>query len=325
MDGLIAITYRCNAQCKMCGIWRNPSIPEEEITPADVDIIPSGLRFVNITGGEPFVREDIEEFVKILRRKTDRIVISTNGFYTKRILNFAQRHPEVGIRVSLEGFTKLNDELRGIDGGFEHGLKTLVELNAMGIKDIGFGITLSDANPEDLMPLFHLSEAMKMEFATAAVHNTYYFHKFDNAIERQNSVISALEQLVNELLQTSRPKNWFRAYFNHGLINYVKGNNRLLPCRAGTVMFFIDPFGEVHACNAMEDSFGNIRQQKWDEIWNGERAIEIREKIASSPQKCWMIGSVAPVIKKKILTTSMWVMKNKIKIILGKKYCAPKD
>ncbi len=322
MDGLIAITYRCNARCKMCNTWKYPSNPSEEISPSDLEKIPSGLRFVNITGGEPFIREDIDDFVKVLHRKTSRIVISTNGYFTDRILQFARKNRDVGIRVSLEGFSAVNDRLRGIRDGFERGLKTLVELQAMGHKDIGFGITLSDDNFNDLIPLFHLSEGLKMEFATAAVHNSYYFHKEDNEIRRQDEMVSALEKLVNELLSTNRPKNWFRAYFNHGLINYVRGGKRLLPCLAGTILFFIDPYGEVFPCNAMAESFGNIKNMSWDSIWNGARADEIREKVRNCPKNCWMIGSVAPMIKRKIVSTGIWVLKYKLRNLLGKQYCA---
>jgi len=320
MDGLIAITYRCNARCKMCNIWKYPTKPSEEISPDDLRKLPSGLRFVNITGGEPFIREDIEDFINILRTKAGRIVISTNGFFTQRILDVAKRNPDVGIRVSLEGFSKTNDKLRGIEGGFERGLKTLVELNALGHKDIGFGITLSDENPDDLIPLFHLSESMKMEFATAAVHNSFYFHKDDNVMDRQEKIVAALEKLVNELLKSNRPKNWFRAYFNHGLINYVLGNPRLLPCKAGSILFFIDPYGDVHPCNGMDESFGNIKEKNWDEIWNSRHSDEIRELVRNCPKNCWMIGSVAPMIKKNIIPVSLWVLSKKILSISGKKY-----
>ena len=37
----------------------------------------------------------------------------------------------------------------------------------------------------------------------------------------------------------------FRAYFNHGLINYIYGQKRLLPCDMSFDTFFIDPYGDV--------------------------------------------------------------------------------
>ncbi|MFQ6929857.1 MAG: SPASM domain-containing protein [Eubacterium sp.] len=40
-----------------------------------------------------------------------------------------------------------------------------------------------------------------------------------------------------------------RAYFNHGLINYIYGQKRLLPCDMSFDTFFIDPYGDVMPCN----------------------------------------------------------------------------
>ncbi len=43
------------------------------------------MAFTNITGGEPFIRRDIPDIVRELYKKSDRIVISTNGYFTDRI------------------------------------------------------------------------------------------------------------------------------------------------------------------------------------------------------------------------------------------------
>ena len=62
-------------------------------------------------------------------------------------------------------------------------------------------------------------------------------------------VAKNFEKLVNELLRSNSPKKWFRAYFNHGLINYIYGQKRLLPCDMSFDTFFIDPYGDVMPCN----------------------------------------------------------------------------
>ena len=66
MDGSIIVTYRCPMRCKMCNIWDNPTLKSEEFKPEILEKLPQ-MSAVNITGGEPFVREDIEEIVKVLR------------------------------------------------------------------------------------------------------------------------------------------------------------------------------------------------------------------------------------------------------------------
>jgi MoaA/NifB/PqqE/SkfB family radical SAM enzyme len=86
----IILTYRCNAKCNMCDVWHHPTKADEEITIEDIEKLPSGLRFINITGGEPFIRKDIEEIIKTILPKTERIVISTNGFFTDSIVKLCK-------------------------------------------------------------------------------------------------------------------------------------------------------------------------------------------------------------------------------------------
>ena len=131
MDASIIVTYRCPMRCKMCNIWDNPTKVSEEFKPELLEKLPK-VDTVNITGGEPFVREDIEDIVKILFTKTKRIVFSTSGYYSDRIIQLARKYPQLGFRISIEGLSCKNDELRGRPGGFDKGLKTLLELRRMG-------------------------------------------------------------------------------------------------------------------------------------------------------------------------------------------------
>jgi len=249
----------------------------------------------------------------VLRRKARRIVISTNGYYTERIVRLAKEYPFLGIRVSLEGLPAANDKLRGIPDGFDHGLRTILQLHRMGIKDIGFGITVSDANIMDMVELYELAKAMKLEFATACVHNSYYFHKWDHRIGETEKFRKEFNKLIGLLLKGGRVKDWYRAYFNCGLLNYALGNKRLLPCRAGMDVFFVDPFGDVMACNGMDKklSMGNLKEKSFTDIWNSEKAKELRVGVKDCPKNCWMIGTASPAMKRNILKPTLWIIKHK--------------
>jgi MoaA/NifB/PqqE/SkfB family radical SAM enzyme len=316
MEGLIAITYRCNAGCYMCNTWNHPSKPEEELQPEDLKDLPY-MVFTNITGGEPFVREDIEDFIQVIKPKSKRIVISTNGYFTERIVALAGKWPDLGFRVSLEGLPAANDELRGLRDGFDHGLRTLLKLKAMKLKDLGFGITVSDRNARDMRELYRLAEGLHMEFATAVTHNSYYFHKMDNEFKDRNMIIGEFRGLIKDLFRTRRLKNWFRAYFNEGLISFVRGEPRPLPCEVGTDLFFVDPFGRVLTCNGSEFVMGSLKEKSFGEIWNSEEAVEARECVDRCTKNCWMIGSASPAIKKKKWHVLRWVLKNRRKYLSG--------
>ncbi len=316
----IILTYRCNAKCNMCDVWRNPTRPEEEITLKNIDKLPSGLRFINITGGEPFIRQDITGIIEALRKKTKRIVISTNGFFTDRIVKLCEKYPDLGIRISIEGLQKTNDAIRGIPHGFDRGLRTLLTLRRMGLKDIGFGMTVQDMNCKDLIPLYELSNALGYEFATATLHNSHYFHKLDNRISDRDMVCKEFSRLIVELLKSKSLKKWFRAYFNYGLINYIQGRKRFFKCEMGTDVCFLDPDGDILACNGMDSKvpMGNIKEQSFDDIWNSEQADNVRKIVKTCDKQCWMIGNAAPVMKKYIYKPAFWILKSKFKLAMGK-------
>ncbi len=321
------LTYRCNAKCSMCNVWHKPTKHSEEITVKDVEKLPSGLRFINVTGGEPFIRQDITEIIEVIRSKTKRIVISTNGFFTERIVELCKKYPDLGIRISIEGLQETNDTIRGVPDGFDRGLRTLLTLRRMGIRDIGFGMTVQDMNCKDLIPLYELSNALNYEFATATLHNSHYFQKWDNRINDKKMICNEFSKLIVELLKSKSAKKWFRAYFNYGIMNYIYGGKRFLKCEMGTEACFLDPDGDILACNGMDFkvSMGNIKEKTFDNIWNSEQADKVRSIVKTCNKQCWMVGSAAPAMKKHVHIPVVWVLKNKLRVMLNKepKLCFP--
>lgn len=320
IEASVITTYRCFSRCERCHIWKHPTSREEEFPPSLLEKLPS-LSFCNITGGEPFVREDLEEIVRILRGKAKRIVLSTNGYLVEKIVRLATRYPDIGFRISLEGLPATNDALRGMEGGAENGLRTLRELQRIGVKDLGMAMTVSDRNACDLIELYQVSKAIGVEFATAAVHNSFYFHISGNVILQKEEVASCFQQLIEALLRTWKMKNWYRAYFNDGLVRTIREQPRPLPCAAGTDLFFLDPRGNILPCNGMEErlwceTIGNLSEASFEALWTSEKARAVREKVRHCPKQCWMIGTASPAIKRHPLRPTMWVLRNKLKTLL---------
>lgn len=322
LNGTVIVTYRCNARCTMCNRYKAPSKPEEELSIETIRKLPK-MNFVNVTGGEPFIRQDLEDIVKELYKKTDRVVISTNGFFTDRIIALCEKFPKLGIRISIEGLEQTNNEIRGLQDGFNRGYTTLKKLVEMKHPDVGFGMTVQDKNAKDLVALYKLSDELNMEFATATLHNSFYFVESKNIIHDRPMVAKNFENLINELLNSNSPKKWFRAYFNHGLINYIYGQKRLLKCDMSVDTFFIDPYGDVMPCNGTKEKevMGNLNEMTWDELWNGKKADDVRKKVCHCGRECWMIGSVSPAMKKYILIPLWWVFRHKfLRLFKKKKY-----
>lgn len=322
-DCSIITTYRCQMKCEMCNIWANPTDKKREIKAADLHLLPR-MKVINITGGEPFVRKDIDEFAEISLQKADCVVVSTSGWHHDRIVEFCKRFPKVGIRVSIEGLSQNNDRLRGRASGFDRALKLLLALKEMHHDNIGFGMTVSNHNSEDLMPMYRLAKSLGFEFATATFHNSFYFHKQDNVITEKERVIENFYQLAEAQLRERNPKSWFRALFNLGLVRYIRDQPRMLPCEAGLANFFIYPYGDVYPCNGLEDRYwrkklGNIHEvSTFEELWYSDAANEVRALVRTCPKNCWMVGTAAPVIKKYIKQTAPFTARAKLRSLAGK-------
>jgi MoaA/NifB/PqqE/SkfB family radical SAM enzyme len=325
MECSVITTYRCNARCQMCNSWNFPSKSSEEFRPEILDKLPPRISRMNITGGEPALREDLMDIVEILDPRTGHLEISTNGYFTDRLLKVAERYPHLTFRISVEGLAKLNDELRGIKDGFDHALRTLLSLRHMGVKNIGLAIVISQHNIHDLLCLYELVSGLGVEFAQATMHNSFYFHKDDNRIENLEPVTRIMKEFMISLLTSRRQsfrmrvKDWFRAYINMGILRYMQGRARTIPCGAATDFFFLDPWGKILACNGSGEPWvmGDLNLQDFDEIWDSEQAEKVRQQVRECDRNCWMTGSAVPAMRSKIWMPVAWVLKNKARLMLG--------
>lgn len=310
MDGILAVTYRCNAKCIMCNIWQNQSKQEQEIRPEHLTSFPDVVR-LNITGGEPFLRADLSDILDVIKKKAKRVVISSNGSLTRKTLEVMRKHRDVGIRISFDGIGETHDKIRGVTEIHQKALETLKGLKGLGIKDLGIAVTISDVNAKDLVPLFKLAEEYKVELATAVLHNAYYFQKMDNEIHDKKIVENEIQNLMRAYLKSSHPKNWFRAYFCEGIAGHMNGLDRSMKCTMATDSFFIDPYGTVRPCNVMDHAFGNIKEQTFNEIWTSPEADEARRRVDGCKENCWMIGSVGHLMRRHPLKPITWIARNK--------------
>lgn len=324
MDLTVIITYRCNSRCSTCNIWMHPTRPADEIGLDVLEKVPSGIDNLNITGGEPTLRSDLVEMVDILYPKARKLEISTNGMYPQRLEPIVKKYPDIKIRFSLEGTAEVSDAIRGEENGFETKLNGLRRLKEAGGCDLGFAVTIQDENVQDLAYLYRLTQEMGVELATSSLHNGFQFHKSDNFPYDRLRVAHGIEDLITSMLKTKSVKNWFRAYLNLGLMEKILGNDRLIPCTAATDFVFVDPWCHVYACNVRSDLLlGNLKEQSWDEIYNGRQAVKIRTTVAACPQNCWMVGSARTAMRHPVFTRLpkfkplWWVLVNKVRVTLG--------
>ena len=329
IQGSLITTFRCNAQCNMCNIWKFQTRPDEEIDASYYEKLPAGLR-INITGGEPTLRRDIDKIFEILYPKSRLLELSTNGYNTQKIVELANKYPNILIRVSVEGLPKINDAKRGIKDGFDHALRTMLELKKTKCKNIGFSVVISPDNYMDLLHLYDLCVALDVELGNSAVHNSWYFHKEDNQIESEEA-LRQHELFVKALLTSKRRhfkdrlKDYGRAYFNRSIHRRLRGDTDEYrpPCGALSDFFFIDPWGNVTPCNGSceEWKLGNIKEDSFENIINSDKAREAMEKVRQCKRNCTFIVTERHDMVRRPWVPIMWILKNKWRIRKGQDIC----
>ena len=311
-DITLVVTHRCNAKCIMCSSYGNPSCVKDEISLEDIKKIPAS-KFIQITGGEPFMRTDLENIVAILSKKSKRLMINTNGFFTDKLVDLCKKYPNLAIRISIDGNREVHNSIRRIDI-YDKAIASLDALKKLGVVDLGISFTLQENNADQLMKMYEFALGKGVDFGVGVIHNSFYFSKDDNAIKNEDALKTELKKLVRVQLKSKRKKDWARAFFNDMSINYIDGKPMPVKCDAGISSFTIECNGNVLPCNMTPTEWvmGNIKSQTWDEILGSKEAVEINNRCRNCKLNCWSICNVQSAIKKKIWVPGCWFIKNKI-------------
>ncbi len=297
----------------MCNSYETTMSEKDEISVEALKKIPDS-KFIQITGGEPFVRSDLEEIVDLLVTKTKRLMINTNGFFTERIVNLCKKYPDIAMRISIDGQKDVHDSIRRIQI-YDNAWNTILKLHELKLKDLGISFTLQDCNYQELVPMYFKARELGIDFGTSVVHNSFYYSKDNNQITQQNHLKEAMNMLVDEQLKSWRIKDWARAFFNDISIKYIEGKPLPIKCDAGNSSFFIDVYANVLPCNMTEKPWimGNLNTHDWNEVMSSQEAKIIKKRCRNCSINCWSVCNVQTEIRKKIWIPAWWFLKHFIK------------
>lgn len=309
-DVVLAVTYRCNSRCRMCNIWQRTD-HEGELLPEDLKKLPKSVKDLNFTGGEPFLRQDIVELVRVATEHLPKahLMFSSNGFATDLILTKMKEilaiNPKVGVALSLDGVGEMHDQVRGIPGGFERVLETLKGLKALGVKNLRFGFTMGDYNYEHLPKVYKLAGELGIEMTLAVVHSAENYFGKENELAAKDKLIEQLTWLIKQELRSFQPKRWLRAYFAYGMREYLRTGQRLLPDYSGELNWFIDPFGNIYPCDVSSQKIGKLK------------SAEMTIKMVCDPEcsTSWMICTARHAMRKHKWQVLAWIMRAQLKAL----------
>jgi GTP 3',8-cyclase len=149
----ISVTDRCNLRCVYCMpeegvdlLKHQQMMSFEEIYNLVKALVPSGIKKIRLTGGEPLVRSGIESLIRMLRSipEIEDITLTTNGILLEEMAEGLKAAGLTRVNVSLDSLEEsrfkqitrwgnLDKVLKGIDKAIETGLKP-VKINVVAIK-----------------------------------------------------------------------------------------------------------------------------------------------------------------------------------------------
>ncbi|HSV44013.1 MAG TPA: radical SAM protein, partial [Candidatus Bathyarchaeia archaeon] len=270
-----------------------------------------GLLFLLPTGGEPFLREDLAEIIKIFYHESGvrNVGIPTNGSRPQECLRLVKDvlsncpDLDLGIDVSIDGVGQLHDDIRHRPGLFDQATHTFRELRKLKSFYPKFHVnvetTVSAWNQDHLDELFaYLTGVLEADtiFPLLTRGNPRdpnskkvdvekyerYTQKLAAAIENQD--IRGYDSFpFSDLINAKR-------VIRHQLIAQTLRENRYqIPCLAGHLGATLLPYGQLLPCEMRLDRvIGNLRDNGYHfrRLWFSQKADEIRNEITASRCFC---------------------------------------
>jgi MoaA/NifB/PqqE/SkfB family radical SAM enzyme len=308
----LSITYRCNSRCKTCHIWEiQQKIPEkEELTTEEWERVLKSLGdspyWITISGGEPFLRKDLDEIISIIDEynKPKIINIPTNGILwniipkkVEEILKSISEHTNLVINFSLDGIGKDHDMIRGIPNNYDFLVKAYEETYKLKEKYhnlvIGIHTVISSWNVDKIPQIYEtvLEKFKPDQYITEIAEERNEMENFGEGItpppEKYDEAVSYLISKIKERLKQGGWRNLaliteaFRIEYYEIVRKLYKERKQQIKSYAGFASTHISPVGEVWECAVYATSMGNLRDYDYDfrKLWTSKQAQQVRQKV----------------------------------------------
>jgi len=268
----VTLTERCDCRCEICRIWEKPK--GREPTPDDVARFlerAGSIRWLNLTGGEIFLRDDVAEICARAVAAEPRLAVldfPTTGQRTDRIVEQVReiarlRVPRFFVTVSVEGPPALHDVLRGRAGAYDRMIETFRALRALPGVRTYLGLTLSDRNAHAVDETLRALAARIPRFCERDVHvnvattSGHYYDNLARGVRRPARPREALRRVLARRRARLTPTDWLESTYLALVPRHARTGRSPLPCRSLSSSVFVSPDGTVHPCTVYGRPLGD--------------------------------------------------------------------
>lgn len=295
------ITERCNQNCIHC--YHDNSYDKEldfsqllEIVDQfkhflDQNTLPGHKRIgahINITGGEPFIRDDFIKLLEVFSLNKDYFgfaILSNASLIDFSTAKYLKKLGTRFIQVSIDGSKSTHDKIRG-DGNFDKTISAIKLLNKAKLRTV-VSFTASKKNYNEFSEVVKISRKIK-------VHRVWSdrFLPIGNSKNAKNEVLSASEtHLYNKLLNQERIK-CNKSFFNktevtmHRALQFIESGEKPYKCSAGNKLITILANGDLCPCRRMPIPVGNLMKNTINELYYTSELFKKLRSETVLPEKC---------------------------------------
>ncbi|MBW2352467.1 MAG: radical SAM protein [Deltaproteobacteria bacterium] len=299
----LEITHNCVAKCIMCNIWKIPRevrdlSVEQWIRLLSSDLL-SDLRELDITGGEPFLRDDLPRFFSGIcslkekhLRSLQSIAVTTNGFLTGRVLDCVSEILP-GLRAAgldlvmvcaMDAIGDIHESIRNYPDAWSKVNRTIQGLKGLREKFpnllIGLKTTILPMNVGELKGIVRYAEenGLFTIISPCIITDGRYLNpdRADDLIFREKD--------VREMIEFYGGGTFRWSIHGRTVLGYLRDGVTKKPCSCGFNYFFVRSTGELFLCPLINIGMGNILHAPVENLFTSREAFRFRRNVGRFPE-----------------------------------------
>ena len=301
------ITYWCNYKCQTCNIWKMK--PRDELTLDEIRrLFEKSNRFswIDVTGGEVSLRKDFVDICDAITSNCKDLLLlhyPSNGYLSDQIVDYSREVAKMSqerlmVTISCDGDEAMNDEIRGVEGGWQRQIETFRRLRELSGVQVVLGMTLSASNVDHFPQALEaarskIPDLTANDFHVNIIHEGAYLHNGDldlrDAVDH-SALADATEAYAKLRGFGIHPVDILEREYLKRVRGYLESGKTPMRCHALRSSCFIDSWGNVHPCTIYDRKVGSLRDVDFDleRIWNSPETEQVQQEIWNydCPQ-CW--------------------------------------
>jgi MoaA/NifB/PqqE/SkfB family radical SAM enzyme len=254
----VEVTKRCNAKCYFCDYWKEP--PQDELADYGPIVRHFNPLVVTLSGGEPLLRDDLEEVVAGIRRADPHVYL---GMVTNAALLDVERARELHraglnqLSISLDYNDEKHGRVRALPGLYGRITGLLPELRKVGFHSVGFNTVIKDDNLDSIPGILDLAVSHGVQVGFSSYCELKTGNSNPMVSEENGLKLAEVISLIKEYKRKHAVTRTSDYYLDR--VEEYFSDSEIPGCRAGRSWVQVTPAGEIKPCSELPVVAGDFR------------------------------------------------------------------